>query len=105
LSGIALSGAPLTADVGDEGRLLAVVVVAGEGPRFELCLYDAELEPLARVALPADAPTGTEDWVKVVTANQAVAVSANERLVAVGGPDRLLVFDGEGRKLFSKPSG
>jgi hypothetical protein len=99
-----LAGRAFAADVGDQGRLLAVVVVTGEGPRFELELFDPELQRLARVALPGDAPTGTEAWVKVVTENQAVVVAERKARVAVGGPGRVLIFDAQGRQLFSIPS-
>lgn len=99
-----LAGTPLSAAVGDEGRLLAVVVVAGEGPRFELQLFDAELKELGRVPLPGDAPTGGPDWVKVVTQNQGVVVAPGAARVAVGGPGRVLVLDGQGKQVFSIPS-
>ncbi|HEY6081188.1 MAG TPA: hypothetical protein VIW29_20375 [Polyangiaceae bacterium] len=104
LAGIQLSGQPLAADVGDEGRLVAVVVVAGAGPRFELQLFDSELSQLARVPLPAEAPTGLEDWVRVVTENQGVSVAARQPRVAVGGPARLLIFDALGKQVFSSIS-
>jgi hypothetical protein len=99
-----LAGKAFAADVGDEGRLLAVSVVNGDGPRFELQLFNNELEQLARVALPSDPPTGTEDWVKVVTQNQGVVASAREARVAVGGPGRATIFDGQGKQIFSIPS-
>lgn len=104
LSGIQLQGQPLSADVGDEGRLLAVVVVTGAGPRFELQLFDADLKELANVPLPAEMPTGDEAWVRVVTENQGVSVAARRPLVALGGPARLLILDGHGKQLFSIPS-
>ena len=104
LAGIQLSGRPLAADVGDEGRLVAVVVVAGSGPRFELQLFDSELKQLAQVPLPAEAPTGLDDWVRVVTENQGVSVAARQARVAVGGPARLLIFDAEGKQVFSSIS-
>ena len=99
-----LAGTPLTAAVGDEGRLLAVVVVTGVGPRFELQLFDAELAALGRVPLPGDAPTGGADWVKVVTQNQGVVAAPRAGRVAVGGPDRALVLDAQGKEIFSIPS-
>ena len=98
LSSVQLSGLPLAAAVADEGRLLA------EGPRFELHLLDAELQPVARVDLPSVAPTGGEDWVKVVTRNQRLATAARAPRVAVGGPDRVSVFDAQGKLVFSIPS-
>lgn len=104
LAGVDLAGVPLTAAAGDEGRLLAVVLVTGEGPRFELQLFDAELHELVRLALPGDAPTGTPDWVKVVTQNQGVAVAPRDGRVAVGGPGRVQVLDARGKRLFSIPS-
>jgi hypothetical protein len=104
LGSVRLAGAPWAAVSGDEGRLLAAIVVTGEGPRFELQLLDAELEASGRASLPSEAPTGTEDWLKVVTRNQDLAASAHEPRVAVGGPDRVLVFDGQGNQLFSIPS-
>jgi hypothetical protein len=104
LSGIQLQGQPLSADVGDEGRLLAVVVVAGAGPRFELQLFDADLKELARVPLPAEMPTGDEEWVRVVTENQGVSVASRRPLVALGGPARLLILDGHGKQIFPIPS-
>jgi hypothetical protein len=101
-SSLTLPGRPYAAAVGDEGRLLATVLITAEGPRFELELRDAELEPLARVALPGDAPTGTADWLKVVTENQQLAVAPHAGLVAVGGPGRLAIFNAAGKELFSK---
>jgi hypothetical protein len=99
-----VAGAPFAADVGDQGRLLAVVAITGDGPRFELQLFDAGLRPRARVALPAEAPTGADDWVQVVSQNQQLAVSPAEPRVAVGGPARMTIFDGAGKVLFSIPS-
>lgn len=99
-----LSGTAYMADVGDEGRLLAVVEVTGQGPRFELELFDSQLERLARVPLPGDAPTGDEDWIKVVTRNQEIAVASRRPRVAVGGPGRFRIFDGAGSVVFSMPS-
>jgi hypothetical protein len=99
-----LVGAPFAADVGDQGRLLAVVAITGEGPRFELQLFDAWLRPRARVVLPAEAPTGADDWVQVVSRNQELAVSRAEPRVAVGGPERVMIFDGAGKVVFSMPS-
>jgi hypothetical protein len=99
-----LSGTPYSAAVADNGQLLAVTVVTGPGPHFALELRDAKLQPVARVDLPSDAPTGGDDWLKVVTANQRVVASATKPLVAVGGPSRLLVFRGSGERIFSIPS-
>jgi hypothetical protein len=104
LGSVRLSGAPWAAMAGDEGRLLAAIVVAGVGPRFELELLDAELEPSGRFSLPSEAPTGAEDWMKVVTRNQDLAVAPREPRVAVGGPERVLIFDAQGKQLFSIPS-
>jgi|GEM_PF-5013171 len=99
-----LPGRVVDADVGDDGQLLAAVVVTGEGPRFELLLLDQTLEQLARLSLPSDAPTGDDDWVRVVTENQNVVVAPHELRVAVGGPSRVTIFDGEGKLIFSIPS-
>jgi hypothetical protein len=94
----------LAADVGDEGRLLAAVLVTEAGPRFELALLDQELTPRGRVALPVDEPTTRDDWVKTVTENQQVAVATRAGLVAVGGPGRLMIFDASAKPVFSIPS-
>lgn len=104
LASAQLPGRVLAADAGDDGRLLAAVVVTGAGPRFELALLDQGLVSLGQVVLPADQPTGTSDWVKVVTENQNVAVAPREARVAVGGPKRVTIFDGRGKLLFSIPS-
>jgi hypothetical protein len=104
LAAVELAGTLLTAAVGDEGRLLAAVVVTGAGPRFELQLFDADLAQLARVVLPSEAPTGEADWVKTVTENQGLAVAPGDGRVAVGGPGRLRVLDAAGKLLFSIPS-
>lgn len=104
LAGGQLPGRAVDADVGDDGQLLAVVVVTGDGPRFELVLLDQQLQQLARQVLSSDEPTGDADWVRVVTENQTVAVAGRERRVAVGGPGRLTIFDGDGKRLFSIPS-
>jgi hypothetical protein len=97
-------GALVDVDVGDEGRLVALVLVTGPGPRFELSLLDQDLAPLGRGTLPSDAPTGADDWVKVVTENQTVVVAPREPRVAVGGPSRVSIFDSHGAPLFSIPS-
>jgi hypothetical protein len=104
LASVALAGPVVDVDMGDQGRLLALVLVTGPGPRFELSLLDQDLTPLGRVLLPSDAPTGSDDWVKVVTENQTVVVAPGAARVAVGGPSRLSIFDGHGAKLFSIPS-
>jgi hypothetical protein len=101
---VPLAGRAVAAASGNEGRLVAVVEVTGPGPKFELELLDQDLAPIARVALAADAPTGSEGWERVVTENQAVAVAAREPMVAVGGPARVTIFDGQGHQLFSIPS-
>jgi hypothetical protein len=99
-----LAGTPYSAAVADEGRTLAVTVVTGPGPRFELELLDSELRRTALIALPSDAPSGNDDWVREVSANQSVVASTTKPLVAVGGPSRLLIFDTAGKRLFSIPS-
>jgi hypothetical protein len=104
LGGAQLPGKAGDADVGDDGQLLAVVVVTGEGPRFELLVLDQKLAQQGWVALPSDEPTGNDDWGKVVTENQSVAVARLEPRIAVGGPLRLTIWDGEGKQLFSIPS-
>jgi hypothetical protein len=104
LSVAALAGTAFSADVGDAGRLFAVTVVTGEGPRFELQLFNSELKSLARVPLPGESPSGTEDWVKGVTENQNVVVAPGGPRVAVGGPDRVAIFDAQGTRIFSIPS-
>jgi hypothetical protein len=104
LSSVQLRGLAVDFSVGDEGRLAAVVVVSAPGPRFELLLLDHALAQQAEVVLPADAPTGADDWVKVVTENQNVVVAAKGGQVAVGGPARVTIFDAGGKQLFSIPS-
>jgi hypothetical protein len=99
-----LVGTPFSVGVGDEGRLLAVVEVTGEGPRFELELFDSKPSLRARVPLPGEAPTGDDDWVRVVTRNQEVAVASRRSRVAVGGPERFRIFDNAGNVIFSIPS-
>ena len=94
----------LAADVGDEGRLLAAVLVTEAGLRFELALLDQDLAPRGRVPLPTEDPTAGDDWVKTVTENQQLAVAAHAGLVAVGGPRRLLIFDASAKPVFSIPS-
>jgi hypothetical protein len=99
-----LSLAPFAAAVADEGRLLAIVAVAGEGPTFELRLFDEALSEQGRARLPAEPPTGRDDWVQVVTRNLHLSAAPRERLLAVGGPDRVLIFDGQARQVLSIPS-
>jgi hypothetical protein len=99
-----LAGRPLTAAVGDRGELLAAIVVTGPGPRFELQLLDESFKELGRAVLPGEAPNGEEDWVRVVTDNQRLAVSADGAKVAVGGASRVRIFDGRAQELFSIPS-
>ena len=99
-----LASRVIAADAGDEGRLVAAVLVTEAGPRFELLLLDQELAVRGRVALPADEPTTSDDWVKTVTENQQVAVAARAALVAVGGPSRVTIFDASAKPVFSIPS-
>jgi hypothetical protein len=95
---------PFAAAVADEGRLLAVITVVSEGPTFELRLFDDKLVQRCRVLLPAEPPTGRDDWVQVVTRNLRLAGAAREPLVTVGGPDRVLIFDGQCKNVLSIPS-
>ncbi len=104
LFGLRLAGKVVAAASGDEGRVLAAVEVTGPGPRFELELLNQDLALVSRVVLAADEPTGADDWVHVVTQNQAVVVAAREPRIAVGGPERATIFDAEGRQLFFIPS-
>jgi hypothetical protein len=99
-----VDGQIFDAATGDEGRLLALLTIVGEGPAFALELRDQDLVRRAVVPLPAEAPTGGDDWVKVVTANQNLSVSPYEGKVAVGGPSRLSVIDARGQRIFSIPS-
>lgn len=99
-----LPGPVFAADVADRGRLLATIAITGEGPRFELFLFDAELRERARVLLPADEPTLGEDWVQVVTRNQELVASPRAARVAVGGSSRAAVFDAAGKVIFTIPS-
>jgi hypothetical protein len=101
LARVSVPGATYAADVGDEGRLVALVVVAGAGPRFELALLDGELRARGRATLPAESPTGGTDWVAVVTRNQELAVAPRGSRVAVGGPDRLAIYDELGKLTLS----
>ncbi|RYZ04111.1 MAG: hypothetical protein EOO73_24815 [Myxococcales bacterium] len=96
-------GAAYAADVGDEGRLLAVISVTGAGPRFELALFDGELRERGRSLLAGDAPNGESEWVRLVTRNRELAVAPRSARVAVGGPDRLTIFDGEASVVLSMP--
>ncbi len=104
LSAVKLSGKVVASASGDEGRVLAAVVVTGSGPRFELELLDQDLAPVSRVVLASEPPTGDDNWVRVVTENQAVVVAARQPRVAVGGPARVTIFDAQGQQLFSIPS-
>jgi hypothetical protein len=104
LSRATLLSSPQAAAVGDEGRLLAVVAVAGDGPRFELRMFDPELRPLGTVALRTDSPEGRDGWAERVTRNQEVAVDPQQPRVAVGGPERLLVVDERANVILSIPS-
>lgn len=94
----------VAADVGNDGELFAAVVVSGAGPRFSLVLRDKELAPLVQEPLVSEPPTGQPDWVERVTRNQEVVVAPRQPRIAVGGPDRLTIFDERGTVLFSIPS-
>jgi hypothetical protein len=104
LSAVDLGLVPFAAEVGNEGRLLAVIAVSGAGPRFELRLFDEQLQPTGRAALPAEEPTGRADWVQVVTRHLEMACAPRDARVAVGGPERVLIFDGEAKQVLSIPS-
>jgi hypothetical protein len=104
LSQVDLGLVPFAADVGDEGRLLAVVAVSGEGPSFELRLFDERLQASGRAALTAEQPTGGDDWVQVVTRNLELACEPRGARVAVGGPDRAVVFDAAAKQILAIPS-
>jgi hypothetical protein len=95
---------PFAAAVADEGQLLAIVAVVGDGPTFELRLFDQALLEQGRAALPAEPPTGRDDWVQVVTRNLHLAAAPREPLVAVGGPDGALIFDARAKQVLSIPS-
>jgi hypothetical protein len=97
------AGKTYAADVGDAGRLLAIVSVTGAGPRFELALFDSELLERGRALLPAESPTGERDWIRTVTRNQELAVAPQDARVAVGGPDRLTIYDGAANVTLSIP--
>jgi hypothetical protein len=99
-----LALAPFAAAVADGGRLLAIIAVVGEGPTFELRLFDEVLSEQGRALLPAEPPTGRDDWVQVVTRNLHLAAAPRERLLAVGGPDRVLIFDARAKQVLSIPS-
>jgi hypothetical protein len=99
-----LALAPFAAAVADEGRLLAIIAVVGEGPTFELRLFDEALSEQGRALLPAEPPTGRDDWVQVVTRNLHLSAAPRERLLAVGGPDRVLIFDARAKQVLSIPS-
>lgn len=101
LAQVELGLAPFAADVGDEGRLLAVVAVTGEGPSFELRSFDEQLQPSGRAALAADAPNGRDDWVQVVTRNLELACEPRGTRIAVGGPDRVVLFDARAQQILS----
>ena len=101
LSGVHLAGKVVAAASGNEGRVLAAVEVTGPGPRFELELLNQDLVLVSRAVLPGEEPTGADDWVRVVTENQAVVVAGREPRVAVGGPGRVTIFDAEGHQIFS----
>jgi hypothetical protein len=104
LAQVELGVVPFAADVGDEGRLLAVVAVTGAGPSFELRSFDEKLQPSGRAALAADEPTGREDWVQVVTRNLELACESRGPRIAVGGPDRVVLFDARAQQILSIPS-
>jgi hypothetical protein len=104
LSQVDLGLVPFAAGVGDEGRLLAVIAVSGEGPSFELRLFDERLEPTGRTPLAGEQPTGRDDWVQVVTRNLELACEPRGAHVAVGGPDRAQIFDARGALVLSIPS-
>lgn len=104
LSQVDLGLVPFAAEVGDEGRLLAVVAVSGEGPSFELRLFDEQLQASGRAALTAEQPTGGDDWVQVVTRNLQLACEPRGARVVVGGPDRAVIFDAAAKQILSIPS-
>jgi hypothetical protein len=104
LSQVELGLVPFAVDVGDEGRVLAVVAVSGQGPSFELRTFDEQLKPSGRAALVADEPTGREDWVQVVTRNLELACESRGAHIAVGGPDRVVIFDARAQQILSIPS-
>jgi hypothetical protein len=101
---VELGASVLAADVGRDGQLFAAVLVRYPGPRFDLELRGPDLASVASVPLPSDPPNGQDDWVALVTRNQELCVAQHEGRVAVGGPDRVLVFDAQGRRLFSSSS-
>lgn len=89
---------PLPFDVATSRRYVAVVHLeqaAGEPKRFSLRVYDPDGKAVFERPLPE--PSGFdargEDWADRVTRNDGVALSTRAPLVAVGGPDRLQVWD------------
>jgi hypothetical protein len=95
---------PFAACVADGARVLAVIALAGEGPRFELRLFDEKLTATGRAPLASEPPTGRDDWLRVVTRNLELACSPHEARVAVGGPDRVEIFDRQAERVLSIPS-
>jgi hypothetical protein len=95
---------PFAACMADGARLLAVIALVGEGPRFELRLFDEKLGAAGQAALATQAPTGRDDWLQVVTRNLELACAPHDALVAVGGPDSAQIFDGRAAVVLSIPS-
>jgi hypothetical protein len=81
-------------DAAAEGDLLAVLELAqpDDAPwRFELEIFDVRGNAEGHATLPAVETTG-EDWVARLVQNRSLALSADLRLVAVGGPSHLDVL-------------
>jgi hypothetical protein len=104
LSESELGAAPLAACMADGARTLALIAIVGEGPRFELRLFDEKLAPAGSASLVTEAPTGRDDWLQVVTRNLELSCAPHAARVAVGGPNRVQIFDGHGQQILSIPS-
>jgi hypothetical protein len=83
-------------DIASNDHELAVVEMAkADGERrWKLAVYDASGKRRFEAALPPDpAPGAGEDWVRIVTRDKTLALSASAPLVAVGGPSALSVWN------------
>jgi hypothetical protein len=98
--------APPFAALGN-GEVLAFLLVTPPGPgqprRWTLLVTDLDGRPRFQTELSERDAPADDSWVKAVISDKNLAISWAEPLVAVGGPERVQVWDyAQGRQLFAR---
>ena len=89
------------------GEALAFVLVSLPEParprHWTLLVTDLDGQPRFQTELPEQSAPAGDDWLETVVADKNLAISWTEPLVAVGGADRVRVWDyAQGREMFAR---